>query len=232
VDDFSKLDAANIGSVVIIPSSGITASIAGIRVAQDWGNAPLPVQLTNFAASASRFGVDLHWSTASELNNYGFDIERRSVGGVEASEWTRVGFVQGAGTSSETREYSFTDSDPGFGRYAYRIKQIDMNGAFTYYGAAEVEVGVAPKDLALDPNYPNPFNPSTNISFTVPQDGHATLKVFNMLGQEVATLFDEEAIAGRQYKQTFDASSLPTGVYVSRLDFGGQSVMRKMMFVK
>jgi hypothetical protein len=101
-----------------------------------------------------------------------------------------------------------------------------------YYSAAEVEVGLGPKELALEPNYPNPFNPSTNITFTVPVDGRAALKVYNMLGQEVAVLFDEEAVAGRVYQKTFDASSLPTGVYVSRLEFGGQSVMRKMLFVK
>lgn len=146
--------------------------------------------------------------------------------------WHVVGFVRGAGTSTASQEYSFTDSNVEPGRYAYRIKQIDFGGAYTYYSAAEVEVGAMPNELALEPNYPNPFNPSTSISFTVPQDGPAVLKVFNMLGQEVATLFNEEAVAGRLYKATFDASSLPTGVYVSRLEFGGQAVMRKMLFVK
>lgn len=213
--------------------------IDGVRVAQSWSNAPLPVQLTNFAAIAGRSGVDLTWSTATELNNYGFEIERRMVSGSEFQvsgsnndAWTVVGFVRGAGTSTAPQEYSYSDFGLDAGRYAYRIKQIDFGGAYTYYSAAEVEVGAMPNELALEPNYPNPFNPSTSISFTVPQDGPAVLKVFNMLGQEVATLFNEEAVAGRLYKATFDASSLPTGVYVSRLEFGGQAVMRKMLFVK
>ncbi|HEX9614659.1 MAG TPA: T9SS type A sorting domain-containing protein, partial [Bacteroidota bacterium] len=204
--------------------------IDGVRIAPDWANAPLPVQLSSFAATSTLLGVELQWTTESEVNNYGFEVERRAVGGV--AEWSRIGFVQGAGTSSAGRDYSFTDTEVSHGRYAYRVKQIDLNGAFTYYGAMEVEVGIAPQNLALEPNFPNPFNPSTSIAFTVPQDGRATLKVFNVLGQEVAVLFDEEATAGRAYRQTFDASSLPTGVYISRLEFGGQMVMRKMLFVK
>ncbi|GJQ19925.1 MAG: hypothetical protein HBSIN02_02800 [Bacteroidia bacterium] len=211
--------------------------VDGVRIATTWSEAPLPVQLTNFAAVAGRSGVDLTWSTATEVNNYGFEIERRVVQGsrfqVQGNEtWTVVGFVRGAGTSTAPQEYSYSDFGLDPGRYAYRIKQIDFAGTYTYYSAAEVEVVGMPKELALEPNYPNPFNPSTNISFTVPQDGPAVLKVFNMLGQEVATLFNEEAVAGRLYKATFDASSLPTGVYVSRLEFGGQAVMRKMLFVK
>jgi hypothetical protein len=231
-------DAANIGGLVFLQSTdGPDVAIAGLKVATSWSDAPLPIQLTNFNAIASRFGVDLQWSTETETNNYGFEIERRQVQGsgfkAQGDEsWTVVGFVRGAGTSTSPQEYSFTDSNVEPGRYAYRIKQIDFGGAFTYYSAAEVEVGLAPKELALEPNYPNPFNPSTNISFTIPQDGRAVLKVYNMLGQEVATLFNEDAVAGRLYKATFDASSLPTGVYVSRLEFGGQAVMRKMLFVK
>lgn len=218
-------------------TDGIEGKVDAIRVGTSWSDSPLPVQLTNFAAVASRSGVDLTWSTATEVNNYGFEIERRVVQGsrfqVQGNEtWTVVGFVRGAGTSTARQEYSYSDFGLDPGRYAYRIKQIDFAGTYTYYSAAEVEVVGMPKELALEPNYPNPFNPSTNISFTVPQDGPAVLKVFNMLGQEVATLFNEEAVAGRLYKATFDASSLPTGVYVSRLEFGGQAVMRKMLFVK
>ncbi|MEX1139413.1 MAG: T9SS type A sorting domain-containing protein [Bacteroidota bacterium] len=228
-DPGTNTDAISLDGLEIL-SNLSDLYIDGIRVANSWSDAPLPVQLTNFAATSSRFGVDLQWSTATEINNYGFDIERRSVGSEDS--WSTVGFVQGAGTSTSARDYSYTDSNVEPGRYAYRIKQIDMSGAFTYYSAAEVEVGLGPKELALEPNYPNPFNPSTNITFTVPVDGRAALKVYNMLGQEVAILFDEEAVAGRVYQKTFDASSLPTGVYVSRLEFGGQSVMRKMLFVK
>jgi len=244
--ELGEPDAANLSRLVVNQDGfdGVSAIIDAIRLGTTWDNAPLPVQLTNFTATSSRFGVDLQWSTATELNNYGFDIDRRKISRMSAdargfesendavSEWNTVGFVQGAGTSTSPREYSYTDANVEPGRYAYRIKQIDMNNAFTYYSAAEVEVGLGPKELTLEPNYPNPFNPSTNITFTVPVDGRAALKVYNMLGQEVATLFDEEAVAGRVYQKTFDASSLPTGVYVSRLEFGGQAIMRKMLFVK
>ncbi len=181
--------------------------------------------------------VSLQWSTASETNNYGFEIERRAIQNsptlnIEPGTWNTVGFVQGAGTSTSPRDYSYVDNVSSPGRYAYRIKQIDLSGAATYYNGAEVEVGLAPKEFALGQNYPNPFNPSTKIEFSVPENGHAVLKVFNMLGQEVATLYEGNAEAGKIYQSEFNASALPTGVYVSRLEFAGQSVMRKMLFVK
>ncbi len=203
--------------------------IDGTRVGFTWATAPLPVQMVSFAVMASRLDANLRWSTASEVNNYGFNIERRATG---EDQWQKVGFVQGWGTSMERREYDYVDAGLSAGRYAYRVKQLDLDGTFTYFAAAEVEVGAAPKELALEPNYPNPFNPATQISFTVPEDGKAVLKVYNMLGQEVAVLFDEVAEAGKLYQKRFDASSLPTGVYVSRLEYGGRSVMRKMLFVK
>jgi len=203
--------------------------VDGLRIATTWSEAPMPVQMLAFEAAANRLDVSLRWSTATEVNNFGYDVERKAVG---EENWQRVGFVQGWGTSTEPREYAYVDAGLSAGRYAYRIKQLDLDGTFTYFIAAEVEVGVAPKELALEPNYPNPFNPATQISFTVPEDGKAVLKVYNMLGQEVAVLFDEVAEAGKLYQQTFDASSLPTGVYVSRLEYGGRAVMRKMLFVK
>ncbi|HXG06293.1 MAG TPA: hypothetical protein VNI77_03090, partial [Nitrososphaera sp.] len=176
------------------PTTGAVLDIDGIRVATSWSDAPLPVQLTAFTAVANRLSAELRWSTATEVNNHGFEIERRTVqrsevgGQISAGEWARVGFVPGAGTSTSPREYTFIDAGLEPGRYAYRIKQVDNDGAFTYYSAAEVEIGAAPKAFTLHPNYPNPFNPSTSIEFTIPEDGFATLKVFNLLGQEVATL--------------------------------------------
>jgi hypothetical protein len=196
--------------------------------AQIYGGA-LPVQMVSFTAASNRLDASLRWSTATETNNYGFEIERRNVG---ASEWSKVGFVRGAGTSTSPRDYSYVDAGLAPGRYAYRVKQIDSDGSSAYAGNAEVEVGVASKVLALEPNYPNPFNPSTQIQFTVPENGHVTLKVYNMVGQEVATLFNQVAEAGRIQQVSFDASQLPTGMYFSRLEYGNQQVVRKMLFVK
>lgn len=180
----------------------------------------------------------LRWSTATELNNYGFEFERRLIRAHDSqftiyeSQWRNVGFVQGSGTTSSPREYSFTDKLTAPGRYAYRLRQVDFDGTFAYSHAAEVEAGLAPKELVLGSNYPNPFNPTTNIEFTLPEPGKAVLRVFNMIGQQVATLFDGPADGGRIYQVTFSASSLPSGLYFYRLEYGNQSTVKRMMLVK
>jgi hypothetical protein len=204
-------------------------------------NTVLPVELVMFNAFAQRTGATLVWQTATETNNYGFEIERRAVSyQLSATSWQKAGFVGGAGTSSSPRRYSFVDANLASGRYAYRLKQIDHDGTFRYSSAAEVEVGLAPSEFKLEPNFPNPFNPSTTIEFTLGMDGHASLRVYNVLGQEVATLFDDVAQAGRVYPVKFDASRLPSGVYFAKLEArqtnGGQAgkkqIIRKMMLVK
>jgi hypothetical protein len=143
-----------------------------------------------------------------------------------------VGFVQGAGTSSSPREYSFTDKPNQPGRYAYRIKQIDHSGTFTYTSAVEVIIGLAPLEFTLGQNYPNPFNPTTAIEFTLPQDGHVILKVYDVSGREVAKLVDEERTAGVYQQVSFDASRLASGMYIARLQMGGMQLLKKMVLVK
>ena len=143
-----------------------------------------------------------------------------------------IGFVQGSGTSSSPKEYTFADRNIAPGRYAYRLKQIDFDGTFAYYSASEIEIGLAPKELMLGSNYPNPFNPTTKIEFTIPEPGKATLHVFNMIGQQVATLFDGPADGGRIYQVTFSASALPSGLYFYRLEYGHERRVKRMMLVK
>jgi hypothetical protein len=189
---------------------------------------PLPVQMASFTVTADRFGAALRWSTATETNTDRFEIERREVN----SQFTRVGFVAGAGTSSSLREYTFADRRLTAGRYAYRIKQIDKDGLFKYTHTVEIEVGSAPKAFTLNQNYPNPFNPSTTLEFTFEQNGIATVKVYNMLGQQVATVFDQVAEAGRIYQARFNASRFTSGVYMSVLESGGKRLFRKMLLVK
>lgn len=193
----------------------------------------LPVQFSSMTARATAAGAEITWSTASEVDNAGFEIERRAIGDLRLSiaEYQKVGFVAGAGTSTSPREYSFTDA-PAPGRYAYRLKQIDRDGSSTYYGEAEVVVGAAPEAFTLGEAYPNPFNPATTIDFTVPQDGFASLKVYNMLGAEVATLFSGQAKAGFVNRTTFDATSLTSGIYIYRLQTAGQVMAKRMMLVK
>jgi len=221
-------------------------TISGEGTISGGGSFPeLPVQMTSFTATANRLDAILQWATATEVDNFGFEVERRTVQSsmfqvqgstttlnLEPGTWNKIGFILGAGTSTSPKEYSYVDVNLPAGRYAYRIKQIDFGGAATYYDAAEVEVGLAPKELSLGPNYPNPFNPTTTIEFTLPEAGKASLKVFNVIGQQVATLFDQNAEAGRLYRATFSASSLPSGLYFYRLEFANRSIVKRMTLVK
>jgi uncharacterized delta-60 repeat protein len=223
------------GKIVVAGQSLVPTGRYSFAVAQYLGSSgPLPVELTSFSASVRGNGVELFWETATESNNYGFEIERLQIRNLnfEIRNWSQVGFIAGSGTTTSPRQYSFDDNNVVAGRYSYRIKQIDKDGSFKYTQTAEVEVGLVPKEFTLGQNYPNPFNPSTTIEFTLPQDGRATLKVYNVLGQAVATLFDDRAEAGRIYHAQFDAAWFTSGVYVSVLESGGKRLLRKMVLVK
>jgi hypothetical protein len=190
----------------------------------------LPVEMTSFTASMqSGSCAILKWSTATEVNNSGFEIQRRAE---NTTAWAKVSFVSGAGTSNSPKEYTYQDVNLAPGVYVYRIKQIDNNGAFKYSASTQVDAGVAGKSFELLRNYPNPFNPTTNMQFSVPQDGYASLKVYNMLGQEVATLFDGMAQAGHYISATFDGSRFASGVYFSRLQYNGKSLVQRMLMTK
>jgi cytoskeletal protein CcmA (bactofilin family) len=202
-------------------------------------NTALPVELVSFSATANRLNCDLLWTTATELNNYGFEIERRAVQSGPAQEmeqrnqkWIRIGFVQGAGTSSSPRKYSYTDRGLNPGKYEYRIKQIDRDGTFDYCDTVEIDVGLMPKSLMLSVNYPNPFPRNTTVEFTLARDGIAVVKVYNIHAQEMATLFEGIADAGRLYQCRFDASQIPYGMYFVRLDANGQARMQKIVYLK
>ncbi len=186
----------------------------------------LPVELASFTSNIVGNCVDLAWRTATEVNNYGFDVERKST-----SSWTKVAFVEGHGTTNAPTSYSYTDNSAS-GKVVYRLKQIDRDGKFEYSKEVEATVVAVPTIVALSQNYPNPFNPTTNISFTVPTSGHATLKILNILGQEIATLFNGEAQAGVSNQVQFNASDLASGMYFSRLDYNGNVRMTKMTLVK
>ncbi len=190
----------------------------------------VPVELVSATARATGPGIIVEWSTATEIECYGFDIERRQIR--SDGIWEKVGFVEGAGTSSSPRHYAFLDGAVAPGRHAYRLKQIDRNGTFRYYESIEVEAGTAPRTLVLAQNYPNPFNPATSITFTVPEDGRATLRVFDVLGHEVAVLFDQPAAAGVVHQVTFNASGLSSGTYFSLLEYGNKRLMKRMVLMK
>ncbi|MBK7259694.1 MAG: T9SS type A sorting domain-containing protein [Ignavibacteriae bacterium] len=200
----------------------------------------LPVTLTSFAAKLMQngTGVVLQWATASEVNNYGYTVQRKA----EADEtFTDVAgaFVEGHGTTVEPQTYSYTDNSVlAAGKYQYRLKQQDLNGAVQYSQSVIVNVSVtdvaeaAPREFALMQNYPNPFNPTTMVKFSVPSTGRATMKVYNTVGQEVVTLFEGVAEAGRYYAVPFNAASLASGVYFYRLVTEQKTDVRRMMLVK
>jgi hypothetical protein len=191
---------------------------------------PLPIQMASFAANVVRDNqVEVAWRTASETNNYGFEIYRKRG---DAGEWAKTGFVQGHGTTLAPQSYSYVDAGLSFGKYYYQIKQIDLDGKSETFSPMEVTVGAVAEKLTLAQNYPNPFNPSTVIEFVVPMSGHATMKVYNVLGQEVATLFDRNAEAGRINSTRFDASNLPSGLYFYTLKSAGTSETKRMLLTK
>jgi hypothetical protein len=204
----------------------------GPYMGADEGSNALPVQLTTFnAIGRPHLTAELVWNTAGEVNNYGFEIERRSIGKGSES-WVRAGFVPGGGTTTEPRHYSFVDKPQSAGRYGYRLKQIDHSGSFEFIGGAEVEIGVVVPEFRLDENYPNPFNPSTTISFAVEHGGHTALKVYNLLGQEVTTLFNGPAESGMLYRVDFHGDGLPSGIYIARLQSGNEQKHLRMILTK
>ena len=187
----------------------------------------LPVELSSFNATVASNSAALHWSTATEVNNYGFEIERRAS---QNTGWTEVGFVHGNGTSNSPHEYSYTDAGISSGTYAYRLKQIDNSGVFKYSASTEVTIA-APKAFALNQNYPNPFNPTTVISYQLPIMGNVSLRIYDMLGREVETLVNETQEAG-SYEVVFNASNIASGVYFYRLQAGDYTAMKRILLVK
>ena len=174
-------------------------------------NGIVPVELTSFTATVNGNDVQLIWRTATEKNNSGFHVERKSL-----SEFEAVGFVAGAGTTTEPMSYSYSDINLNPGTYYYRLKQIDFDGTFEYSEAVEVDV-IAPDVYSLNQNYPNPFNPSTKITFSLAADALVSLKVFDILGQEIVTLINQNLIAGA-HTHNFDAAGLNSGIYFYKLE--------------
>ncbi|KAB2849051.1 MAG: S8 family serine peptidase [Ignavibacterium sp.] len=195
----------------------------------------IPVELTSFSASADQNSVILSWSTATETNNAGFSVERKTP---VDERWIEIGFVPGFGTTTEVRNYSYTDVNLLSGLYSYRLKQIDYDGSVEYSNDVFAEIGL-PETFSLMQNYPNPFNPTTNIKYAIVNKQFVTLKVYDVLGNEVVTLVNEYKPAGN-YEINFDASELSSGVYYYQLKTGsselnsGQSFIaaKKMLLLK
>jgi hypothetical protein len=191
----------------------------------------IPVELSSFTADVNGNNVLLQWETSSEINNYGFIIERRNVISVNSeSEWREIGFKKGQGNSTELNRYTFEDNPLYDGTYHYRLKQVDFDGSYEYSNEIEVNVFTV-KSFALYQNYPNPFNPSTTISFQIPEASYISLVVYDAVGTEVETIAEGYYPAG-VHEVLFDASKLSSGIYLYRITSGVNESTRKMMVVK
>jgi hypothetical protein len=186
----------------------------------------LPVELASLKATALANSVEITWVTASEQNNYGFDIERRS----NYSEFVKVGFVEGNGTVSKPNTYSFIDRTITQGVYYYRLRQIDFDGQIEYSASVKIIVGL-PKEFALHQNYPNPFNPETTIEYFLPSDGIVNLAIYNISGAVQVELVNGSKKAGK-YTRTIDASLWPSGLYIVRLSLDGKTLTKKINLIK
>jgi hypothetical protein len=186
----------------------------------------VPVELISFTANTNGREVILNWSTASELNNNGFEIQRR----VLESNFATIGFVKGEGATTNQKEYSYTDNDLTDGKYFYRLKQIDFNGAYEYSNVIEVEVRSI-NEFVLQQNFPNPFNPITTIGYALKENSNVILTLLNVIGEQIAVMVNEEQDKGI-HKVDFNASNLPSGIYFYRLQSGSFVQTRKMILLK
>ena len=216
------------------PASSITGPSAGSVLYEPWSNVALPVELSSFTSNVNGRNVSLIWETKTEKNSDKFIIEKMnsSIG----SSWVNVGSVKAAVLSNSPKQYSFTDKNLQAGKYQYRLKMIDNDGSFEYSKIVETEV-VSPKIFELSQNYPNPFNPTTKIDYQIPVDAKVILEVYNIAGQKVSELVNQEQSAG-YYTVDFGASKLSSGVYIYRIVANDKatgnnfSSIKKMMLLK
>jgi len=190
----------------------------------------VPVELTSFTAKQTKAGVMLNWKTATEVNNFGFDVERQILNQVQndKTKWEKIDFVEGHGNSNSPKEYSFLDNSAK-GSVSYRLKQVDFNGNFEYSDIVTVKASLAKTELYQ--NSPNPFNPSTKISFSLAETGKVNVSIYNIIGQKVAELVNQTMESG-VHNVDFNASNLPSGLYIYRMDTPNYSKTMKMMLLK
>lgn len=200
------------------------------KLGMDTTKTIIPVELTSFSGKANDLDVKLTWSTATELNNNGFEIQRKTN-----KEFATIGFVKGNGTTTQSHEYAFIDKQLQPGNYFYRLKQVDFNGKYHYSQIIEVQV-VQGMKYALLQNYPNPFNPETSIKFSIPSDGRVSVKIYSITGKEIATLLDKDMQAGT-YEIKWNGKDelgnfVTSGVYFVKLSSGKFADIKKMTLLK
>jgi choice-of-anchor B domain-containing protein len=185
----------------------------------------VPVELSSFTAKVTGNNVELNWTTATEKNNQGFEVQRKL-----GNEYYTIGFIEGNGTTTEIHNYSFFDKNLQPGTYTYRLKQVDFDGNFAYSEEIIVEIN-NPSNFILNQNYPNPFNPSTSIKFSLPVSSFANLSIYNLVGEKVGELVNEVLQEG-EYNYNFVAANLPSGIYIAKLSTENYNQTIKMTLLK
>jgi hypothetical protein len=225
----------------IDPADSLSFWICGeyVEALNTWGtwvggvlyDSEVPVELISFNASLHGHDIELKWITATETNNSGYELLRKTA---QSTGWQMISFIPGKGTTTEKQTYSFTDSDLKSGEYIYRLVQIDYNGSKNILVETPVSISDEIADFALLQNYPNPFNPSTHIEYKIPSgmnSVHVTLTVYDILGNEVAVLVNEDKTPGN-YDIDFNSRILSSGTYIYRLTAGNYSSMKKMLVLR
>lgn len=210
-------------------NSGTLTNMALSGATSNWvlsTSSVLPVELSTFQAKINGKTVRLNWKTTTEVNNYGFSVERK----IGSAEWEAIGFVNGHGNSNKQHEYQFVDVNSEMGRRHYRLKQIDMDGSATFSEIIELDI-TRPSAVDLAQNHPNPFNPETSIEYQIPATAHVTLKVYDAIGNEVAELVNGTKEPGK-YMQVFNARSLASGIYYYQLRVGAATITKKLVVLK
>ncbi|HEY3250208.1 MAG TPA: T9SS type A sorting domain-containing protein, partial [Ignavibacteria bacterium] len=228
-------------------TSTYTTKVPGLNSFSDFAltdnSNPLPVQLSSFTASVANLrNVNLTWITDHEINNKGFDIEKRKLlnsnnGNNNYSDWVKLSFIAGNGTTNQAHSYIYSDRKLNTGIYEYRLKQIDYNGGYEYYNLnnpSQIEIG-KPITADISQNYPNPSNPKSKIDFQIPYSAKVSIVIYNILGEVVSTLINEVMQEG-YYTAEFDGANLASGIYFYRIiaDGGKEkfSKTQKLILVK
>jgi hypothetical protein len=201
---------------LIVNSNDLAKPIDTVKISMI-NTSDVPVELTSFAAVITSGTLKLTWNTATETNNFGFEVEKKGSDGL----WSKSGFVKGLGTTTEQHNYQFIENQLKPGKYSYRLKQLDLDGSFAYSNEVEVDL-TTPGEYALLQNYPNPFNPETKISYQLPIDSKVKIDLFSVTGQLVSALIDQPQSAG-YYNFTLSANNLTSGVYLLRLSAVGSN---------